>query len=99
MNLDIDFLADDFDNANYPDLDTPLPPTQAAEAAPYIRKIFGIIRDPKVEGLGRSSEYHVPPELRAFVTDYLARKGYAIRFFSGSLTEKSYLTVAPKGDQ
>ena len=76
-----------------------LPPTQAADAATYLRAIFKIVNDPSVTGQARTSEYHVPPNLRGFVTEYMHGKGYAIRYFNGPLTGKSYLTVAPRGDQ
>lgn len=76
----------------------PLPPTPAREAAPYLRKIFAVINDPKVAGRARSAEYHVPVHLRAFCTQYLESKGYRVRFFTGQVTGKNYLTVAPKDD-
>ena len=76
----------------------PLPPTPAREAAPHLRKIFAILNDPRIEGRARTAEYHVPEHLREFCVKYLDSKGYRCVFFSGPLTGKSYLTVAPKDD-
>lgn len=81
------------------EIDQLLPPTLAAAAAPYLRKIFDIINDPKVEGRARSAEYHVPEHLREFCAEYLDGKGYRVNFFAGPLTGKSYVTVAPKDDK
>lgn len=81
------------------EIDQPLPPSKAPEAGPYLRKIFGIIHDPKVEGRARSAEFYVPEHLREFCVEYLDRAGYRARFFSGPLTGKSYITVAPKDEK
>jgi hypothetical protein len=79
--------------------DSPLPPSLAPDAGPYLRRIFAVINDPTVTGRGRTAEYFVPVRLRPFVTEYLDGKGYAIRFFSGQLTQKAYLTIAPKDEK
>jgi len=82
------------------DFDEPaLPPSLAPDAGPYLRQIFTVINDPSIIGRGRTAEYFVPPRLRDFVTEYLDSKGYSIRFFSGQLTQKAYLMVAPKDEK
>ena len=81
------------------DDDQPLAPSYAAEARPYLRKIFAIINDPKIEGRARTAvDFYVPEHLRAFCEDYLDATNYRASFFTGQLTGKAYFTVAPKGE-
>jgi hypothetical protein len=84
-----------------PDADgeQPLPPTPAREAQPYLRKLFAIINDPKIEGRARTAEYYVPKHLRDFCVAYLDGKDYRCRFFVGPLTGKAYVTIAPKDEK
>lgn len=80
-------------------IEEPLPPSLAPEAGPYLRKIFGIINDPSVEGRARSAEFYVPEHLHEFCAQYLDSKGYRSRFFRGPLTGKPYVTIAPKDEK
>ena len=80
------------------DSETPLPPTLAKEAAPYLRKIFAIMSDPKISGRGKCAEYGVPVHLQGFVSEYLAARGHKIKYSVGQLTKKHYVTVLTAGE-
>lgn len=81
------------------EIEQPLPPTPAGVAAPYLRKLFAIVHDPKIEGRARTAEYYVPEHLRDFCVEYLDSKGYRCVFFAGPLTGKAYVTIAPKDEK
>lgn len=65
-----------------------LPKTWAAAAAPYLRKIFALINSPHT-----SRELSIPEHLQEFVTDYLAERGYKIRFIVGPTSKKHYVSI------